>query len=79
MKWQQRTMPTQYVLTTGCFQALVSPSLEGGTWVSKVQQRGNVVRAAVFPELLVAQAWCIVQILSLQVAGPGQLTAVHGP
>jgi hypothetical protein len=68
MEWHHKTSQSHYVLTTSTYEAHVSLSMERDSWVSQVQYKGQVVRAAIFPTLLISQAWCVTQIVALQAA-----------
>jgi hypothetical protein len=74
MEWHHETSPCRYVFTTGAYQAIISLSVEQNSWISYVQHDGRVVRAAIFPVLLISQAWCIAQIVTLQAVDTTQPT-----
>jgi hypothetical protein len=74
MEWHHETSPCRYVFTTGAYQAIISLSVEQNSWISYVQHDGRVVRAAIFPVLLISQAWCIAQIVTLQAVETPQST-----
>lgn len=76
MKWHHETHPNQYLLTIDSYQARISPSVERNSWISQVKHEGQVVHAAIFPTLLISQAWCITRIASLQAMPISQDTGI---